>query len=174
MAFTIDPTVGGASANSFTTLAEFTTYMEGRLNSDDFDDATDDTKNRALGEATRWLSTLSWRGTVVTSTQALAWPRQWAPNPDSPNWEYFDTDEIPGRVKRGTYELAFEFIRAGTSDIATLDANSEVKQKTVDVLTTVYFDSHARPVGLERYPNVMREVRPLLAASGLQVPLVRG
>jgi len=164
MAITIDATVGGSSANSFVTLAEMTTYMEGRLNSSTFDDATTDNQNRALAEATRYLSALDWCGYRVTDTQALSWPRQWAYDPDSPNQDYFDTDVIPVRIKRGTMELAFQFLKAGTSDVAALDAAAGIKRKRIDVIETEY-DTARRPIGLSSYPSVLREIGVLLENS---------
>lgn len=174
MAITIDATVGGASANSFVTLTEFATFMEGRLNSSAFDDATTDVKNRALVEAARWLSTLSWQGWRVTTTQVLAWPRQWSPDVDSPNAEYYATTVIPDRVKRGQMQLAFEALKAGTTDVSALPANSQIQSETVDVISVTYFDSHARPQGLALYPSVMREIGPLLESSGSSARVVRG
>jgi len=173
MAIAIDATVGGASANSFATLAEFTTYMEGRLNSDTFDSATTDEQNRALVEATRELSARVWVGRRASSTQALAWPRDWATNPDSPTFDYYDNDVIPQRVKNATMELAFQFLVAGTTDIASLDRLAGVKRKRVDVLETEY-DTNRRPTGLYRYPRVMTEVGALIERTGPTVPLLRG
>ena len=123
MAVTIVATVGSASANSYVTLAECTTYMEARLNSDAFDDAVADDQNRALVEATRELTVLPWDGLQVTATQALAWPRQWSRDPDSPVQDYFDTDVVPQRVKDATCELAFQFLKAGTTDLAAESAD---------------------------------------------------
>jgi hypothetical protein len=121
MAITIDATVGGAAANSYVTLAEMVSYMEGRLNSTSFDSATTDNQNRALAEATRELSALSWAGVRTDDTQALAWPRDLVRNPDDPNYDYIDSDVIPERIKRATYELAFQFLKAGTRDIVSQD-----------------------------------------------------
>jgi len=174
MAITIVDTVGGASSNSFVLLSEWSTYMEGRLNSTKFDDATTDSKNRALAEATRYLSALAWKGYRVTATQALSWPRQWAHDPDSPTQDYYDTDVVPVRVDRATFELALEFLRAGTSDVASLPGDQLIKRERIDVIETEYMDSHARPKGLQRYPAVMREIGQLLAGSSLTTPVVRG
>tara|TARA_R110000744_G_scaffold154666_4_gene269745 strand:- start:414 stop:941 length:528 start_codon:yes stop_codon:yes gene_type:complete len=169
MAIAIDATVGSAAANSFVTLAEADSYMEGRLNSTLWDAATDDSKNRSLVEATRYLSALEWTGDRVDSTQSLAWPRQNAYDPDSPIYDYFGTTVIPARIDRGTYELANEFIKAGTTDVAGLDPSAEIKREKVDVLETEYTDAHARPEGLERYPSVTREINPLFANSSRAV-----
>lgn len=174
MAITIVATVGSASANSFVTLAEMTTHMEGRLNSDTFDDATTDNQNRALAEATRELSALMWDGYRVDDTQALSWPRQWAYDPDSPTQDYFATTVVPERVKRATYELAFEFLKAGTTDIAALDSDRLIKREKIDVIETEYVDPGQRPKGLSRYPSVMREIAPLLTSPTLSTEVWRG
>jgi hypothetical protein len=165
MAVAIDATVGGASANSFTTLAELTTYMEGRLNSSTFDDASTDDQNRSLVEATRQLSVMHWLGERATGTQALAWPRQWAHDPDSPIQDYYDTTVVPQRVKDATMELAFQFLKNGTTDLAALDPATGIKRKKIDVIETEY-DTARRPVGLSAYPSVTRHIRPLLSAVG--------
>lgn len=173
MAVVIDATVGGASANSFVTLATWTTYMQSRLNASAFDDATTDDQNRALCEATRELSVMGWQGYRTDDTQALAWPREWVPNPDDPNGDYFDNDVIPDRIKRATYELALAFLKAGTTDVVSLDTTLNVKSQTIDVISTEYYDPAFRVKGLSRYPAVMREIRPLLHSQGITSPVVR-
>lgn len=175
MAVVIVATAGSASANSFTTLAELTTYMEARLNSTNFDSATTDSKNRALVEATREISGLnSWVGSRTDDTQALSWPREFAPDPDVWTQTYYANTEIPQRVKDATMELAFQFLNAGTTDIAALDPNIGVRVKTVDVISTEYFDPGQRAQGLRRYPRVWRYIAPLMASSGSQINIVRG
>ena len=174
MAVVIVATVGSASANSFITLAEADTYAEGRLNASTWDAATDDNQNRALVEATRLLSALTWEGTRVDTTQALSWPRSWAMNPDVTwfAWAYYATSAIPQRVKDATAELAIQFIKAGTTDVAGADPNQGVIEKTVDVLTT-RCDGWARPQNLDRYPSVMRLIKPLLARAGASLRISR-
>lgn len=173
MAITIDAAVGGASANSFVLLSEWTTYMEGRLNSDSFDDATTDSKNRALAEATRELSAARWKGKRVTATQALSWPRQWAHDPDSPIQDYYDTDVVPERIKRATYELALAFLKGGTTDVASLPSDLLIKREKIDVIETEYMDAAQRPKGLMRYPAVMREISELLEGSSITSEVIR-
>ena len=176
MAITIVATVGSASANSFVTLAEMTTYMEGRLNSDAFDDATTDEQNRSLAEATRELSAVTWAGYRTDDTQALSWPREWVVNVDDPNHDYYDNATIPDRVKRATYELALAFLKAGTTDIVSLDESLNVRSESVgqSSVATEYYDPGSRIKGLARYPAVTREIRPLLASAGLTTRVVRG
>lgn len=174
MAITIVATAGSAAANSFVTLAEAETYMEGRGNKALWTAASDANKDIALAEATTDLDLREWSGYRATDTQALAWPRQWAIDPDNPNHDYFDTDTVPTRVKHATCELAFQYIKAGTTDVAALDAKTGVKRKKVDVLETEYFSPSSTPTGLARYPRVMAMIRPLLAHTGLTIPTVRG
>lgn len=161
MSITIDSTVGGASANSFVLLAEADSYMESRLNASTWDGAAEDDRNRSLAEATRYLSAVGWQGRAASSTQALAWPRDWVVNPDDPNLNYFSSAAIPTRIKNATCELAFQFIKAGATDVAALDPKVEIQRSQVDVLVTDYV-SYGRRQGLARYPSVYRLIYPLL------------
>jgi len=147
--------------------------MDARLNSSAWDNATTDTQNRALVEATRELCMLSWEGQQATTTQALQWPRWNALDPDSPVGFLFDTSIVPTRVKNATAELAFQFVNAGTTDIASLDPNLGVVEKTVDVLTTRW-QPWQKPQGLSRFPSVMRFIRPLLVSVSGSAPILRG
>ena len=102
MPATIDATVGGASANSYVTLASANTYFETVPDSTTWTNKTDDQKNRALISATRWIDGLSFYGDRCATTQALKWPR---------NNYTVDTIElsctiIPEAIKTATYELA--------------------------------------------------------------------
>lgn len=165
MTLTIDTTIGGASANSYRTVAEATTYLEGRLNSSAWTSASATDQAAALVEAARTLGPLNWQGRRVTETQALSWPRQWALNPDSPYGGYYTSTEIPTRVGDAQCELALEFLRAGTTDIAAADPNAGVIEKTIDVLTTRW-SANQRPTGLARYPRVLDNIKPLFEPSG--------
>ena len=149
--------------------------MLSRLNASTWEtDASDDTKNRALVEATRQLTTLRWHGKRTDNTQALEWPRQLAFDPDSPTQSYYTTTVVPQRVKDATMELAFQYVKAGTTDVAALDATHNKARSKVDVLETDYVEPWARAKGLGRYPSVLWHIRPLLAGLGLARPLVRG
>lgn len=174
MAVTIVETVGASNANSFVSVAEATAYLEGRLNSSAWSGASAADQAAALVEATRELSARPWCGSRVTTTQALAWPRQWAPDPDAPGATYYAATIIPQRVKDATCELALEFLRAGTTDAAGALKDDGIQTKTVDVLTTTYFAPHQRPRGLARYPRVLLLVGVLLEGSSTSAPVIRG
>lgn len=179
MALTIVATAGSASGNSFVTEAEAISYMAARLNPDSWitfnGSACTEDEKKALIEATRELDPLMWGGRRATDTQRLAWPRLWAPDPDSPIRSYYDSDVIPQRVKDATCELALQFVKAGTTDVAAYDSALNVVEKTVDVLHTRYAEPHQRPHGLARYPRVMKYIAPLLSGrSSSVVRVVRG
>lgn len=108
-ASTLVVTVGGASSNSYVTLAQFNTYCEQRLNVDSFDDAQPDDKIRALLMATRRLDRENWIGQKAATTQALVWPRSGVYKPDGYGDQYLST-EIPQLVKDAQCELALAYL----------------------------------------------------------------
>lgn len=170
MALTIVATVGSASANSFLTEAEQVTYMATRTNASSWTTVTGatctETEKAAMIEATRELSALIWRGLRVDDTQALSWPRQGVVNPDSPTGNEYATTVVPVKVKDATAELAFQIVKAGTTDILAMGATDGIVQKVVGPLSTTYAEPYARARGLARYPTVLRFLRGLLASDG--------
>jgi hypothetical protein len=174
VAITIVATAGATDANSYATLAEYAAYMEGRLNAGAFHTGVDE-RNRSLVEATRELDTLVWVGRKATAEQALAWPRERAESPDSPvGVLYYDNDVVPERVKVATIELALEFLRAGTTDLAALAKGGDVVRRKIDVIETEWAHPSVRARGIARFPRVMQAIGPLLAAGMFgQVRLVR-
>lgn len=179
MAAAIDSTVGGASANSFVSVAEFTTWAETRQPSTSFDDATADQRIRALISATRRLDQERWKGVRVNETQALQWPRYGVEKPDlaysvldgpffmESTW--YDTDEIPQRVKNAQMELAYQILAGNASpDNTGLEGFENVKVGALDITPR-----HGRRAG-KLTEDVLREIQPLIKAGGNNVRLVRG
>ncbi len=111
MSVTLDATVGGASANSYASLAEAEAYFNNRLYVTDWT-GTDDDKKRALIMATQQIDLNDFVGYRATSTQALKWPRYGAPIPDSGGYSvaWYAVDEIPVLVKQAQYEYALLFM----------------------------------------------------------------
>lgn len=174
----INATVGDASANSFITEDEFDDYLDSRLNTGTYSSGD---KVKALIEATRELTLLSYIGTRVDSTQSLAWPRSDASNPDAPAIDTvsgevladFAEDEIPQRVKDATAELALQFLKAGTTDLASQDTSESIKSETVGPISVTYNDPEQRDKGLARFPRVLNYIRPLLKKTAGGLELVR-
>ena len=171
----IDATVGGADANSFMLESEVDTYLDDRLNADAWNAETDgDQKIRAMIEATREITRLSYIGKRTDDIQELSWPRFEAENPDLPDSDdglgaitFYDDDEIPDRVKNAQAEYALEFLRAGGTDLAGHDDDLNIKRSKVDVLETEFFSPtpSSNPIGVNAIPRVMQELTPLLDDS---------
>lgn len=185
MAITITATVGSATANSYCTETEAINYAAQRLNLPSTwvsvtGTSCTETEKKALIEAQRQLTNMTWAATRTDSVQVLAWPQQYALNPDAPNVTgltdiadlYFDDDEVPTRVKNAQIELAFEFLRAGTVDVAGDDANAGVIEETVGPLTTRW-ESHARATGMQKYPRVIDYIGPMLASTSGTLAVAR-
>ena len=121
MAITLDATVGGANANTYITLADANSFIEGLVLSDDaaaWDGSSNDNKNRALFTAAQRIDREKFLGARVDDTQALEWPRSGVRKPDTytnlyglsfPNRlvaDYYTDTEIPDRVKKAQVVLA--------------------------------------------------------------------
>lgn len=183
MPLTIVATSGAANANSFVTAAEMTTYCEGRLNATAW--SATDAQLPALVEATRDLTLYDYVGKRASGTQSLAWPRVWAENPDAPTTlvdpgqfipigqaaiVYYGETVIPQRVKDATCELALEYLKAGSTDLAVADTSAGVIRKKTDVLETEWASPQSRPTGMARFPRVLNILQPILRGrAGLQL-----
>lgn len=117
MAVTLTCTPGGASDNSYVTLAEAEAYFANRLNSsvngDWTNDSTgtarsDDAKKAALITATLRIDEETFLGLKASSTQALKWPRVNVCDEDGIE---FSSSAIPSRVKQATYICALELLK---------------------------------------------------------------
>lgn len=179
MAAAIDATVGGADSNSFVTSAEFATWADERQPATAYTDATADERIRALISATRRLDQERFKGVRVNETQALQWPRYGVDKPDlaysvldGPMFmesAWYDTDEIPDRIKRAQMELAYQILAENASpDDTGLEGFKNVKVGSLDVTP-----NHARRAGTLP-ESVRREIRDLLVAGGDTVRLLRG
>jgi hypothetical protein len=102
VAATINATIKSETANSYVTLAEANSYFETSPSSTQWDNKTDDKKNRALISATRWIETLVFYGDRCDEGQALKFPRT--------NYQVDGVELtctlIPNNIKYAQYELA--------------------------------------------------------------------
>lgn len=168
---TVIATAGASDANSFVTVADCTTYLDGRLNTSAWTAASADDKARAVISATRLLNGLRYLGSTVSETQALQWPRAYVPNPDAPfdadptrpfdEVVYYVETEIPQRIVDATCELALEFLNAGTTDFAALDGDANLTSKTIGPISKTWAAA-GKPQGMARFPLVLNLLRPLL------------
>lgn len=123
MAFVLDATVGGVSANSYLTVAEYLAYLETAYEPAESASALEDAPT--LGMATRVLNAIfaprrrlvrpgrgekpyyltapTWTGLPATATQALPWPRT---GMYDLNGNAISSNVIPQALKNATAELA--------------------------------------------------------------------
>jgi len=110
--------------NSYVTLAEANTYFDNRLNITTWSSADDDTKTRALLQATRRLNYEKYYGDRVSGTQALPFPRI--------NIGYIDgvliDNTIPQQIKDAECELALYMLSTDMSKPSVNLSNIEEVQ----------------------------------------------
>jgi len=132
------------NTNSYVLIADADTYFETRIDSANWVDAEDEIKEQALVTATAMIDDNSWIGSAVSSSQALAWPRNNAMYTDNRLGMVitFAITEVPSRVKVAVYEQAlhlvnnedlltgatqtFESISVGSISIS--DSNNDVQR----------------------------------------------
>ncbi len=176
MAATIDATLQGASANSYVTLAEANSYFETVPSSANWDDKTDDQKNRAIISATTWLDGLTYYGTRCTTTQALKWPRK----------EYkvdgvdIKCTFIPDEVKIAAFELARALANDTDAVVGSKGTDGTYEEVKLGGLEVKYNTSSQKPgmvnTTLYIFPWVASYIGPytLAGAANYAVKLKRG
>lgn len=113
MAHTVDATPKGANSNSYVTVAEATSYFEGRLYSDAWDTASVEEKKQAVVMATARLEVENFDGLPTDDNQALKWPRLWIENEDG---SFKDENVLPPMMKEATFETALWLLRGDDTD----------------------------------------------------------
>jgi len=177
MAISIDATVGGASANSYITLSDANSTIEGLIIDDDVQawiSATDDNKNRALFTAAVRVDRERFLGARVTDTQSLQWPRTGVRKPDTYintyatgfpfriSTDYFTDTEIPDQVKKAQVILAVYLNnnRDGLG-LSGLEDFKNVKIGNLDATPNFYGS-----VGADRVPPLFERYFTGLRISG--------
>ena len=130
----VEDGTGLASANSYISLADANSYLEGLRNPEAWTEASDATKEQALRVATSYLDDKygdQWVGIRNGRTQALDWPRSLAYDLDG---YAIDNDEVPKRLKNATAEMALRYIVAPDElmpDVAVDDQGIASESNTV-------------------------------------------
>lgn len=161
----LDTAVGGASSDSYASVAEFDVYAAALGWTVT---ATEAAKEAALRRGRVYLdSRYQWKGAKATREQALQWPRLEVY--DEAGW-YVDSDTIPKEIKDAQCELAYSEI-SGTSILPQKEGaklSETVKAGPVGV-TTNYGAAPSSP----RFGTVDGLVRQYVLGSGLS-RIVRG
>lgn len=179
MAITIDATVGGASANSYLTLADAQDLIDGMVENDDvtaWASATTDQKNRALYSATQRLDRERFLGARATDTQALQWPRTGVRKPDTYintyatgfpfriTADYYTDTEIPDQVKQAQVVLAAYL--NNNKDGLGLSGLEDYKSVTIGSLSVTSAGASSMATGADRVPPIFERYLTGLRISG--------
>ena len=121
MAISIVTTVGSATANSYLSLVDPQSLIDGLIEDDDvtaWASATTDQKNRALYTSAQRIDRERFLGARATDTQSMQWPRTGVRKPDTYintyatgfpfriTTDYFTDTEIPDQLKKAQAVLA--------------------------------------------------------------------
>lgn len=160
----LDTTVGGASADSYASLAQAATY-HANLGHTTWDATDSEIQEQKLRLATQYLdSRYSWRGVKVAQTQALDWPRSGV----VVDGYTLASDAIPVALRNACCELAYKAL--------TVDLFADVDTQYVESVTVGPISrklSAPRNGGQRRFAVVDSLLRDLVRGGGASVELVR-
>jgi hypothetical protein len=152
------------NTNSYVEIADADEYFETRIDSANWFDADDEIKEQALVTATALIDDQTWIGSAVSSSQALAWPRNNAIYHDPKlGLQVTVTDsEIPSRVKIAVYEQALHLIN--NEDVLMGQTQTF---ESISVGSISISDSNGDVTRIPTKPSVaMKPIRPLIRKGG--------
>lgn len=172
MTLIVENGTGLSTAESYISVADATTYFTKRGNETwaDVDD-----KEGALVRATDFMLNmyrLRWKGSRISQTQALDWPRLYVEKPiGEPLYGlpvYYDSDEIPTEVKQACAELA---LRASTADLAAdIEPDAFTSSVRVGSIAVTYKDDAPTST---IYRAIEAKLAPLFVGNSNSARLVR-
>lgn len=177
MAVVIDATVGGVNANSYLSLSDAQSMIDGMVLSADvtaWGTATTDAKNRALVSAAQRLDRERFLGARSNDDQAMQWPRTGVRKPDTYintyavgfpfriTTDYFTDEEIPDQVKRAQVELAV-YLNNNTDGIG-LSGLEDYKSVSIGSISVTTNTTGA--VGADKIPPMVERYLTGLRLSG--------
>ena len=166
----IDTTVGGASANSYASVAEYKAYWQARLYNTAALAASDATIEAALEWATRILdSAFRWTGSAADDVQALNWPRA---GMLTPNRFPIATTVIPVQLKNAQCEFAGQLLNSDTTaDNAALKIlGSETSLTSIKAGSVALTFGGGSFTSLENFDAFVRSLGPDLAYLSKAIP----
>ena len=184
MAITIDATVGGASANSYITLADANLIVQGLVVNDNvtaWASSITDHKNRALYTAAQRIDRERFLGARTNDTQALEWPRSGVKKPYTYSSTYnalypsnlqpafYADNEIPKRVKYAQVHLAVYLNNNKDGlDLSGFEDFNEISIGNINVKPRFY-----GAVGANRIPPIIEQYLTGIRISGPATIAVR-
>ena len=129
--------------NSYIDIEEADEYFAGRLHAESWGQADDETKEKALKQATREIDRQPLKGRKTETSQTLAFPRY----PDS---------EVPETVKEACCEIALALLERGNSQ------RRKLQQEGVQSFTLGNMSETYAPGGGLISPEAKELLRPWL------------
>lgn len=127
----LDATIGGATSNSYVTVAEAAAYFSNRTYASAWENIDD--QGSALVTATSVIDWyVSWKGVRVDDVQALDWPRAGVYNKIG---ELYLETVIPADVKTAVLEYALSAITSDRTADGALAGLSEVRAGSLQLKT---------------------------------------
>ena len=160
---------GLANANTYADVADGDAYHEGHLYASAWAGATTGSKSAALVMASRLIDAeFQFEGTRSLAVQALQWPREDCPDPDT--GEPVLANVVPRLVVQATCELARELLIA---DRTAAPAGEGLKYQNVGTTQTGYDKSDTRPIISHVAQAMLAKYGSLIKATSGTVNLVR-
>jgi hypothetical protein len=153
----LDTTTGGASAESYITVASADTYFSNRGNAT-WAALTTAQKEQALRKSTDYLGQRyidRWKGLIVSESQALDWPRSGV----VVRGYQVDDDTVPDAIQ---YACAMLAVRASAADLLA-DEERTVRSEKIGPIAVEY--DPASPQA-KKYPEVEKLLAPYLCGFG--------
>lgn len=145
------------NANSYVTVAEYTSWANARFGANrDGGSSCDADVEALIFRAMDYFESQNFQGDKKQSDQPLQWPR----NNVYIDGYYQSSESIPKEVKQSIYELAYAE-EQGNSELAAVDR--KVKREKVSSIEVEYADSSSSKVQNIAVPNAMKK---LLAYGG--------
>ena len=178
MAIVLVATAGGSTSNTYQTLADAQSIIDGLVEDADvtaWATATTDAKNRALYTAAQRLDRERFLGARATDTQALQWPRTGVRKPDTYintyavgfpfriTTDYFTDTEIPDQVKKAQVVLAVYL--NNNKDGMGLTGLEDYNSVTIGPIS-VSVNSNNQQAGVDNIPPIMERYLTGLRISG--------
>jgi len=148
------------NTNSYVEIADADTYFETRIDSANWFDATDEVREQSLVTATWLVDDREWIGSAVSSSQALAWPRDNAIYNDHRLGMQVTVakTEVPNAVKIAVYEQALHLIN--NEDVLT---GSTQTFESIKVGSIQIQDANGDVTRTPKIPHeVLKQIKPLV------------
>lgn len=115
MALTTEDGTGKSDAESFVSLADAETYFTNHVAPAQWSAASDAQKEAALRYATAWVDLgFDWPGSVVSTSQALGWPREGVTDRDG---REIASNVVPQSVQDATCEVAAVHLSKAVNEV---------------------------------------------------------